>query len=211
MGLDIYFHKVRKVRKNALEPFRMTLRECNDLNNKRAKNAFRKYAKRAIKALENARDEDEYKAVYDTIFPKSIKRHIEYEFYYSRFVGAYKPLDEVKDLFDHYNKIHGATPDAYFRKANFIYQFFSNKLEDEACFVTRNDLEELIKRCDTVLKDKDETTSEELLPTTGGFFFGSTDYDSYYYADVKDCKKQMTKLLKKYNEDTDVIYVIMSW
>jgi hypothetical protein len=53
--------------------------------------------------------------------------------------------------------------------------------------------------------------AHELLPTRAGFFFGSTDYDEWYFKDVEDVRKQFKKLLDGFNEDTDVIYVIMSW
>ena len=53
--------------------------------------------------------------------------------------------------------------------------------------------------------------AKELLPTQSGFFFSSTDYDKWYFSDVKDARRQMKKLLRGFNEDTDVIYVVMSW
>lgn len=36
----------------------------------------------------------------------------------------------------------------------------------------------------------------ELLPTQEGFFFGSTDYNQYYYQDLKDTKGQLEEALK---------------
>jgi hypothetical protein len=57
----------------------------------------------------------------------------------------------------------------------------------------------------------DHSLAQELLPTQSGFFFGSTDYDEWYFSDVEDCKQQMEKLLSMYDEDTDVIFFIMSW
>ena len=57
----------------------------------------------------------------------------------------------------------------------------------------------------------DNSKAEELLPTCSGFFFGSTDYDEYYFEDLKDSIGQMEKLKANYNEDTDVIFVSMSW
>ncbi len=38
--------------------------------------------------------------------------------------------------------------------------------------------------------------AEALLPTQGGFFFGSTDYDEYYIRDLKHTVEQLTKALK---------------
>lgn len=36
---------------------------------------------------------------------------------------------------------------------------------------------------------------EKLLPTQGGFFFGSTGYDEYYFQDVKETVVQLQKAL----------------
>jgi hypothetical protein len=48
-------------------------------------------------------------------------------------------------------------------------------------------LEELRNTCKTVLEDR--TKAVELLPTQSGFFFGSTEYDEYYFDDLKDTIK----------------------
>ena len=52
--------------------------------------------------------------------------------------------------------------------------------------------------------------AQEELPTQSGFFFGDTDYNIYYLADVLDCKKQFEKLLKNWKDD-EIVYNIMSW
>lgn len=210
MGLDIYFHKVVKVRQSKNEPLE-SIEHYNDLNNKRAKDRFSKYIKRVIKSLENAKSEEEYNAIYDKVFPNGVKKYVRYDFYYSRFIGAYFPIDKVKEFFEKCLEWHYAYADAYFRKANFVYEYFSPKLVDECCFVTKADLEDLIDKCDKVLASKNEETSAKLLPTRSGFFFGSTDYDDWYYEDVRSCKKKMKKLLSGFNEDTDIIFVYMSW
>lgn len=63
-----------------------------------------------------------------------------------------------------------------------------------------------VKGTDFKLKDilqvgkviKDYKYAEENLPTTGGFFFGSTEYDEYYYADVLHTLNKL-KALKNEN------------
>jgi len=42
----------------------------------------------------------------------------------------------------------------------------------------------------------DKSVAEDLLPTAGGFFFGSTDYDEYYMEDILDTIKILEPLLK---------------
>ena len=85
----------------------------------------------------------------------------------------------------------------YFRKVNFLVAFFSNikgkTIEnlDPIC-ITKEDVEELLNRCNEVLKDNSK--AKELLPTQEGFFFGDTDYNDYYFEDVK--------MVRDYLEDT---------
>ena len=95
---------------------------------------------------------------------------------------------------------------------NFIYEFFRNKLEDECCKATKKDIENLIDICKQVLAHKgDEEYAKLYLPTTSGFFFGSTEYDKWYWEDVKDCKKQMEKIYKSLKDDDDFVLWIFSW
>lgn len=98
---------------------------------------------------------------------------------------------------------------AYFRKVNFIYGYFGEKLVDESCIVTKAEIEDIIERCKKVLAD--HSLAQELLPTCDGFFFGGTEYNDWYFKDVEDCQKQMQKLLEDYDETTDVIWVYMCW
>ena len=80
---------------------------------------------------------------------------------------------------------------------------------DEKCFVTLSDINELIQRAEEVLKDK--SRAAELLPTRSGFLFGSTDYNDYYFDKLKEIINTMEKLKTDYNDDTDIIFVSMSW
>ena len=44
---------------------------------------------------------------------------------------------------------------------------------------------------------KDPTVAQALLPTTEGFFFGSTDYDQYYYQDLVNTKHILEEALEE--------------
>jgi hypothetical protein len=48
---------------------------------------------------------------------------------------------------------------------------------------------------------EDSTLAEELLPTQSGFFFGGTNYDQYYIADLKHTKEVLEEALKDYGVD----------
>lgn len=44
-------------------------------------------------------------------------------------------------------------------------------------------------------KLEDPTVAMELLPTVGGFFFGGTDYDQWYWWDIQYTERKLAKLL----------------
>jgi len=78
-------------------------------------------------------------------------------------------------------------PMGYWRKSNQVHQWFVDKFADgeDDCrkmFVNRESLEELKELCLKVLAD--HSLAEELLPSHSGFFFGSTEYDEWYFKDL---------------------------
>ena len=53
--------------------------------------------------------------------------------------------------------------------------------------------------------------AEELLPSQGGFFFGSTDYDEYYLDEVKNTIEIVNRVLKNTDPSEHAIYYSSSW
>lgn len=98
---------------------------------------------------------------------------------------------------------------AYWRKANAIHKYFvdqcaEGKDECQDTYVEREHLEDLLNRCETVLKD--HSRANELLPTQSGFFFGSTDYDEWYYTDLEQTIPVLQKILKNAPETWEFEY-----
>lgn len=90
-------------------------------------------------------------------------------------------------------------PMGYWRKANQIHNWFVENVQDGedncgAYYVSREQLEQLKETCIEVLANKE--LAEELLPSTSGFFFGSTTYDEYYYGDLNDTIGIITRCLE---------------
>lgn len=46
----------------------------------------------------------------------------------------------------------------------------------------------------------------EILPTQGGFFFGSTDYDEWYLSDLESTVKQIDRVLANLPENASLYY-----
>ena len=103
----------------------------------------------------------------------------------------------------------------YWRKANAIHKWFVENIQDniDDCGyhreVTQEDLEELRDICREILCSPD--VAEDKLPTTSGFFFGSTVYDEWYMEDIKNTIDIITKVLETTDFETEMIYYVSSW
>ena len=98
-----------------------------------------------------------------------------------------------------------STEISYFRKVNFLVEYFENILgvdeilNCQSYTISKQDIEELIARCQFVLLNPE--LAEKLLPTRPGFFFGNTEYNEYYLKDVKDVLDDMVNnVLPKFDE-----------
>ena len=78
----------------------------------------------------------------------------------------------------------------YWRKQNAVHRWFVMNVQggkdDCASYVVNKDhLDRLLYACRMVVNNWDTEMSHEFaeyfLPTTTGFFFGSTDYDEWYF------------------------------
>lgn len=99
----------------------------------------------------------------------------------------------------------------YWRKANHIHNWFiqlNDGVDDcNPISVGREDLIKLMALC----KEVKETKNVDLLPTKPGFFFGSTEYDEYYYSDIDETIEILEKVLDN-DDDVDVEFEYMaSW
>ena len=86
----------------------------------------------------------------------------------------------------------------YWRKANAIHNWFVENVQDgeDNCapyYVSRENIEQLINDIATVLENRGE--AEEILPTGAGFFFGTTEYDDYYFEELERTKTELTALI----------------
>lgn len=97
----------------------------------------------------------------------------------------------------------------YWRKENAIHQWFVNNVQDgeDNCaeyYVSREKLQELKELCEKVLADN--SLADEELPTTDGFFFGSTDYDEWYFTGLRDTVEIVNNCLSPEYENWEFTY-----
>lgn len=92
------------------------------------------------------------------------------------------------------------TEEIYWRKANQIHRWFVENIQDGnedwgMHYVPRECLYRLKQLCEKVLKNKELAST--LLPTESGFFFGSVEYDEWYFEDLRYTVEKLDELLKE--------------
>jgi hypothetical protein len=105
-----------------------------------------------------------------------------------------------------------------------LFDRIINRMSDDCSpiYLEREDLEKLLAICEEITAPNEDTSElikywtiervKELLPTQGGFFFGSTDYDEWYFDDIKNTVKKIKKVLTDFDEKSHVdFYYRASW
>jgi hypothetical protein len=100
----------------------------------------------------------------------------------------------------------------YWRKANAIHGWFVDNVQggEDNCreyWVSNEKLTQLLELCKTVI----ETKNPDLLAPRGGFFFGSTDVDDWYYEDLQNTVDGLEKLLGNPEMQGWSFYYQSSW
>jgi hypothetical protein len=93
------------------------------------------------------------------------------------------------------------------RKANAIHKWFVDNVQDgdDDCgkyYVGIEQLQELRHACLAVIASPER--AEELLPTQGGMFYGSTEFDEYYLEDLRMTAKVIEKLVQQQIQAKDM-------
>lgn len=120
-----------------------------------------------------------------------------------------KARDLVNALIDHKQE-----QVAYWRKANQIRGWFSRLLGEESdgvCKgkVSKKNVENLLDTCKQVLENN--SLAEKLLLVTEGFFFGSYEYDDYYFEQIKETIEICERVLKEFDFDTNYLIYDEWW
>ena len=125
-----------------------------------------------------------------------------------------KSIDErnsklINELEDEKEKINPWNEVAYFRKVNFLIPFFGYEENCSNIEIDKYQVEDLIEACKEVLANHDKASF--LLPTQEGFFFGSTDYDDWYFDDVQNVKEKFEEVLADFDMDEDILIMHCWW
>lgn len=137
----------------------------------------------------------------------------------SKYFGTGEVFDKVVEAVD----AHGMLPNddvlsnsaiikmkvAYWRKVNAVHGWFVDNCQDgeddcRSAYVSREALQELLDICKEVTDD--HSLAEELLPVAQGFFFGSYEYDDYYFGDIAETIDMLTSVLANTPDDWEFEY-----
>jgi hypothetical protein len=115
----------------------------------------------------------------------------------------------LKRKFDGSKVLYIAEDAGYWRKANQIHNWFVQNVQRsrDDCHeyhVSHDQLKELLRLVEEVLAD--HSKSGELLPAVEGYFFGSTEYDEWYFSNVEETQKILIEALADEDESIDFTY-----
>jgi len=99
----------------------------------------------------------------------------------------------------------------YFRKVNSLVRWVENNIapvENCGCVKIEKEHLELLQ---ALLEKLDKTNCHQLFPTRSGFFFGSTNYDAYYWGDVKRVQDFVSETLKTFDFDNQQLIFHADW
>jgi len=103
----------------------------------------------------------------------------------------------------------------YWRKANSIHNWFVDNVQDgkDDCGVYEVSFEQLMELKSMVASVlADNGKGPEVLPTTAGFFFGSTEYDEWYLEDMINTMNHLNECEHIYEANPDSkFYYSSSW
>lgn len=227
MGLDLYVRKTRHQGNYELteDNYIYVVNEAETRSDAELARDYSKCIKTLTEAETNKVDSETYARLHKECID-FIKKHFDYPEYELDKIGygkefrkwddpenhdtrgyyeeVYKPVpvDTWIHEMSHIIEVHSAPAVCYFRKVNFIFAYFENNgnlIDQYFAFMDKETCLDIIDRCKRVLAD--HSLAGELLPTQPGFFFGSTNYDEWYYRDVENVMKQLTeKALPVYDE-----------
>lgn len=100
----------------------------------------------------------------------------------------------------------------YWRKFNALHNYIVKNFADgvdkcQQIYLSTKDLEQILNNLKNTKNNKPK--AKELLPTQDGFFFGSTQYDEWYWNDVEYSIRLFEEVLKLPEGIT--IYYQASW
>lgn len=221
MGLDMYLERMPRYKE--VNASQISIME-NYFDWIKAKEEGSKYASRTLKEWCGHDESELPNDEAMNFFKKFYKSYHIGDYEYQRIseeVGYWRKanaihdwfVDHVQDGIDDCNYHHEVTKEILEELRNTCETVINaSKLVPGKVYVgsTFKDGKE-IKEYEDGVVIKDTSMAKSLLPTQGGFFFGSTDYDEYYIQDLKHTIEVIDNVLATTDFETQMIYYVSSW
>lgn len=101
----------------------------------------------------------------------------------------------------------------YYRKFNALHAYIVEQFADGADLcqpieLSKDNVYTILEILTTI---RDDHSQAYLMPPTGGFFFGSTDVDEWYFRAVEDAVQLFGKFLAEIDFETEGLVYQASW
>ena len=97
----------------------------------------------------------------------------------------------------------------YWRKFNALHNWFVDNVQDgiDECQESYVPYEKILELYDILIRVKENhSLAGELLPTTSGFFFGSTEFDEWYFESLDYTIETLKPIVDAINDNVDFPY-----
>jgi hypothetical protein len=130
--------------------------------------------------------------------------HNEGELEYRKATAVIEALNPTVQMYDGGCGVTVKYPVLVWRKANQVHQWFVDNVQDgvdncQSSEVSLGDLVKLRGQCRLALITRDPS----ILPPQGGFFFGSTDVDEWYWKDLEYTADGLTTVIEQAQKAVD--------
>ena len=208
MGLDMYFKKIKKVKNKSVI-------ELLEIQHK-------------INYSENESEKEKLIKLYNDFLEKNYYEWLEKDYYsFDTEIGYLRKANAIHNFIvkKYNNGVDNCEPilldkekieEMFEIVKKLIYEckLINGKLENGYTY-KKNDNGKLVKEYNYengyILDQKSKKLASELLPTRDGFFFGSTEYDQWYYKKVKDTIEIIEKVLAETDFEHEIVMYSSSW
>jgi len=189
MGLDMYLYKAPKVD---------SIKELEKLEIRLSKAFYKeKLHTELVKVQKKLKLKNPINYTEDSFWLSSVKSEKEF-------------LEINKEF--HCPKIKLQSEVAYWRKFNALHNWFVQNIQngEDDCgsyIVDIDKLKELLYKLAKINKKN----AKKILPTASGFFFGGTEYDEYYFEEIKNLCTTIMALVESINPEEEMLIYRSSW
>ena len=138
-----------------------------------------------------------------SVFPRdAVRQPLEKTFEFTSLINNHGMENAPIDYDTAWSSYDIKFPLMYWRKSNQIHKWFVDNVQGgkdncEEYSVSLDQLKDLSKTIEPIVcyPSVAKEVIQEKMPTQSGFFFGSTEYDDYYFEDLRSTKEKIDQII----------------